>query len=91
MADSYRKRYEQTLHMLEKYQDEVVPKLRQRIQTLENQQADTLVRCGQCRNSFVFTDLRGNSALLCTEMGRRGLSETDFCSLGRRRDSHGKL
>lgn len=91
MAGSYRKLYEQTSRMLGKYQDEVVPKLRRRIQELEDQQADTLVRCGQCLNSFVFTDIHGNSGLFCTEIGRRGLSETDYCSFGRRRNSHGKL
>jgi len=48
------------------------------------------VTCGECRFSFGLTDQSGTRKLLCTEMGRRGLSESDFCSLGRRRKSTGK-
>lgn len=50
-----------------------------------------VVRCGSCRFSFIFTDLSGKSSILCTEIGRRGLSDRDYCSFGRRRESHGKL
>lgn len=48
------------------------------------------VTCGECRFSFGLTSQSGQRQLLCTEMGRRGLSESDFCSLGRRRKSTGK-
>lgn len=48
------------------------------------------VTCDECRFSFGLTSQSGQRQLLCTEMGRRGLSESDFCSLGRRRKSTGK-
>lgn len=88
---NYKQLYAQSQRLVEKYQQDVVPKLRGRIQELEQQQTDTIVRCGQCRNSFVFTDLSGKSSLLCTEIGRRGLSEQDYCSFGRRRKLHAEL
>jgi hypothetical protein len=40
--------------------------------------------CKDCRFSFRLTDQDGNKLLLCTEMGRRGLKEDDFCSYGER-------
>lgn len=48
------------------------------------------VTCGECRFGFGLTTQSGARQLLCAEVGRRGLSESDFCSLGRRRKSTGK-
>ena len=48
------------------------------------------VTCGECRFGFGLTTQKGEHQLLCTEIGRRGLTESDFCSLGCRRKSTGK-
>ena len=44
-----------------------------------------VVRCKECKYSFRLTDQDGNRKLLCTEIGKRGLAEDDFCSYGKRR------
>lgn len=43
-----------------------------------------VVRCRDCANSFRVTDQDGNKRLCCTEIGRRGLKESDFCSYGKK-------
>ena len=44
--------------------------------------APTIICCGQCVHSFGVTGLDGKRKLSCTEIGRRGLKDTDFCSYG---------
>ena len=87
---NYKQLYAQSSRMLDKYQTEVVPNLRARVAELEERMgaAVPVVRCGECIHSFVFTSAAGNSSLLCTEIGRRGLSGDDYCSFGERRKSH---
>lgn len=43
----------------------------------------TIICCGQCVHSFGITGLDGERKLSCTEIGRRGLKDTDFCSYGK--------
>lgn len=44
-----------------------------------------VIRCGVCVHSFGVTGLDGTRQLSCTEIGRRGLKEDDFCSYGKLR------
>lgn len=43
-----------------------------------------VVYCAECAHSFGVTGEDGKRLLLCTEVGRRGLRDDDFCSYGRR-------
>lgn len=49
--------------------------------------AVSVIRCKDCKNSFLVIDQDGRKLILCTEMGRRGLKEDDFCSYGTQRKS----
>jgi hypothetical protein len=44
----------------------------------------TVPYCKDCKYSFRLTTQDGEKLLLCTEMGKRGLREDDFCSYGER-------
>lgn len=44
-----------------------------------------VIRCAECKYSFVVTDQDGKRQLLCTEIGKRGLKDDDFCSCGKAR------
>lgn len=50
--------------------------------SLEVIDAVPVVRCKDCKHCFGLTDAKGIRKLLCTEIGKRGLSENDYCSFG---------
>lgn len=46
------------------------------------------IRCPACAFSFGLTDQDGRRQLCCTEIGKRGLRDDDYCSFGKRRKQH---
>lgn len=44
-----------------------------------------VIRCADCKYSFVVTHLDGKRQLSCTEIGKRNLKDNDFCSYGKLR------
>lgn len=47
-----------------------------------------VIRCSECVHSFGVTDQDGRRQLCCTEIGKRGLRDDDYCSFGKRRKQH---
>lgn len=47
-----------------------------------------VIRCAECAFSFGVTDQDGKRQLCCTEIGKRGLRDDDYCSFGKRRKQH---
>ena len=47
MPENYKQRYEQMKQMVDLYQDEIVPRMREQIARLEENQVK--VRCGECK------------------------------------------
>lgn len=41
-----------------------------------------VIRCPDCKYSFIVTDQDGGRHLCCAEHGRRDMKDDDFCSYG---------
>jgi hypothetical protein len=79
MAENYKHLYHQTKLMLEKYQDEIVPGLREQLEKRVE-----VVRCKDCvsKDVWIRTD---HGRYYCGISGMYPESDNDFCSYGERK------
>lgn len=87
MGENYKRLYEQTKKMVEKYQDVIVPGFRKLVSDLESKRVE-VVRCKDCKWTGGKESVFCPGHLACNKWSKiLYVKPNDFCSYGERRNN----